>query len=127
MSATALPSHLHDSDQLVDFGEEVLIVDDDTEFRVLLAARVDSLGADVREAASVAEAIAAFETGHVDVVLSDHSMPRGSGLNLLSYLVARGFSGRFVLMSGDLSPETARLARAQGALAISKWDLLGYL
>jgi DNA-binding NtrC family response regulator len=127
MSATAHPSSALDSNKLVDHGEEVLIVDDDDEFRTLLAARLEALGADAREAATVVEAIDAVESRHVDVVISDHSMPGASGLNLLSYLVGRGFVGRFVLMSGDLSPETARVARAQGALAISKWDLLGYL
>jgi DNA-binding NtrC family response regulator len=127
MSAIAQLPRALDSDRLVSFGEEVLIVDDDAGFRTVLATRMDALGAGVREAASVADAIAALERTHVDVVISDHSMPLASGLNLLSYLVGRGFPGRFVLMSGDLSPEVAWLARAQGALAISKWDLLGYL
>jgi DNA-binding NtrC family response regulator len=127
MSATAHTPRALDSDRLVDDGEEVLVVDDDAEFRLLLARRLEALGADAREAASVVEAIDTLEGRHVDVVISDHSMPRASGLNLLAYLVRRGFAGRFVLMSGDLSPETARLARAQGALVVSKWDLLGYL
>ena len=127
MSATAHTPRPLDSDRLVDHGEEVLVVDDDAEFRLLLAQRLEALGADASEAASVVEAIDTVESRHVDVVISDHSMPQASGLNLLSYLVRRGFTGRFVLMSGDLSPETARLARAQGAFAISKWDLLGYL
>lgn len=112
---------------VVGAGQDVLIVDDDDEFRQLLAARIEALGAYVSQASSVFEAIDRFEASSADLVISDYSMPQATGLNLLAYLSARGFTGHFVLMSGELSRETASLARSQGADAISKWDLIGYL
>jgi CheY-like chemotaxis protein len=80
-------------------GEDVLLVDDDPLSRAAVAARLERAGAHVEQAAGVAEAIDAVERRHVDVVLCDCSAPRGTGVNLRSYLTRRGFRGRFVLFS----------------------------
>jgi DNA-binding NtrC family response regulator len=125
MSITVSPQL--ESGLFVDLGEEVLVVDDDPVFRQLLAARIEARGAHVSVASSVYDAIVAVEAGHIDLVISDNSMPGGSGLDLLAYLVTRGFAGRFVLMSGELPLESAQQAWDDGCAAISKWDLIGYL
>jgi len=102
----------------------VLVVDDDDAFRALVTTHLERAGAEVHRAASVAEAIGVVETRHVDVVVCDYSMPQAPGTSLLAYLTRRGFPGSFVLTSAELPPEAAAEAWAQGADAISKWDLL---
>jgi DNA-binding NtrC family response regulator len=105
-------------------GDEVLVVDDDGVFRHVVAERLADHGAFVEEEGSVAGAIAALERRDVDVVLCDLRMPGATGLDLLAYLVGRGFAGRFVLMSSDLPAEAAVAAWARGARCVTKWDLM---
>jgi two-component system response regulator len=124
MSVTADRSRRSLLDHPAATGEVVLVVVDDDAFRALVTARLERAGADVHRAASVAEAIDVVESRHVDVVVCDYSMPKAPGTSLLAYLTRRGFPGRFVLTSAELPPEAAAEAWAQGAEAISKWDLL---
>jgi CheY-like chemotaxis protein len=112
------------SEMWVGNGDAALVVDDDATFRGFVAEYLETMGADVAQAGGVREALDAFEHRHVDVVVCDYSMPGLVGTDLLAYLTARGFRGRFVLMSADLPPQAAEEAHAQGARTVSKWDLL---
>jgi signal transduction histidine kinase/CheY-like chemotaxis protein len=64
-------------------GIRVLVVDDDSEARVLFATVLKGAGAQVTCVASAQDAIAAFEGAAYDVLLSDIEMPEVDGYALL--------------------------------------------
>jgi CheY-like chemotaxis protein len=105
-------------------GDSVLAVDDDEGIRRLLGILLRRHRGPVTIVSSVAEAIDVLEVAPVDVIVSDHSMPQATGLNLLAYVRARGLPSRFVLTSADPPPEVARAARAAGAEVVTKSDLV---
>jgi CheY-like chemotaxis protein len=106
-------------------GTAVLVVDDDPAMRDLVALRFHLLGYPVETACSVPDAIAELETGRIGAVVSDHAMPRATGLELLSYVRRRRLLIPFVLMTGVLTPELEEAALEGGAAtALDKRDLL---
>ncbi|MBI5257106.1 MAG: transporter substrate-binding domain-containing protein [Burkholderiales bacterium] len=88
----------------------VLLVDDDDVSRVLMADVLRGEGHAVTEAATVAQALAAWHEARPDLVLSDRHLPDGDGLQLLQQLAglaqAAGRAVRLVLCSGS-EPEAA--------------------
>ena len=77
-------------------GMRVLAVDDEPDWRELLAHILGAVGADARIAASAAEAIQIFEGWRPDVVLTDIAMPGTDGYGLLASIRGRGGAGRAV-------------------------------
>jgi two-component system CheB/CheR fusion protein len=71
------PSH-----HLLD-GTRVLVVDDEADAREALVGLLERYGAEVRSAASVAEAMAALEKALPDVLISDIGMPGADGYELI--------------------------------------------
>ena len=61
----------------------ILIVDDEVHMRAILAANLQQDGHFVIEAAGVAEAKKAIAENEYDVIITDHKMPDGSGLDVL--------------------------------------------
>jgi two-component system response regulator GlrR len=107
-----------------DLPETVVLVEDDAGLRELLALRLGRLGYQVRAAECVADAIPLLESGPADAVLSDHTMPGASGLDLLAYVNCRRPELPFVLMSGDVTPEIEAAAWSHGAIGVvAKNDL----
>ena len=70
-------------------GLRVLVVDDDQDTRELVSALLDTSGARVRTAASVAEALQIFERWPPDVLVSDLGMPEQDGYALIREVRAR--------------------------------------
>ncbi len=62
---------------------KILIVDDEIHMRAILATNLQQDGHLVIEAAGVAEARKAIAENEYDVVITDHKMPDGSGLDVL--------------------------------------------
>src|SRR6266446_220269 len=60
----------------------ILIVDDDSTSRILLSATLKKLGHQVTAASSAEEVLAALESGHVPLLISDLVMPGLNGLDL---------------------------------------------
>jgi signal transduction histidine kinase/ActR/RegA family two-component response regulator/HAMP domain-containing protein len=87
-------------------GHRVLLVDDDAALRETLTEELEAAGAEVRSAASVAEAQTLLDAGPwATVLLSDICLGAGlSGLALAQAVAARHEAPRVVLMSG-LPPE----------------------
>src|ERR1044072_9706288 len=96
-------------------GIRVLIVDDDRDMRDALQYLLDSYGAEVRTAASAAEALAALEHSRPDVLLSDVAMPGESGYDLMRKIAAS--EGRDAAPAAALSsyPKEADREQAVGA------------
>ena len=70
------------------FGTTVLVVDDDEDTRELLVSVLTTAGAQVREAASAAEALTAAVDDPPDVFISDIAMPGQDGHMLLETMTA---------------------------------------
>jgi signal transduction histidine kinase/ActR/RegA family two-component response regulator len=70
-------------------GVRVLVVDDEPDTRNLLARVLQQCGAIVGTAASAAEALAAFEAGPPDVLVTDIGMPGEDGYALIRKIRAR--------------------------------------
>jgi PAS domain S-box-containing protein len=69
-------------------GLQVLVVDDDAEARELVATALKRMGAQVRTASSVAEALADVGSHPPSVIVSDLEMPGGDGYQLIRSLRA---------------------------------------
>jgi CheY-like chemotaxis protein len=65
-------------------GLHVLIVDDNADFREVLASSFDQYGALVTRASSSRAALALLRRTRVDVIVSDLSMPGEDGLTFVS-------------------------------------------
>jgi CheY-like chemotaxis protein len=69
-------------------GLRVLVVDDEPDTRELLAAVLDSCGAQVIQAATAAEAFEQVEHARADVLVTDIGMPGEDGYSLLARIRA---------------------------------------
>jgi len=96
-------------------GIDVLVVEDDADFRASVAMLVKREGHETREAATLAAARAAIAARKPDVVLLDLGLPDGSGLDLLADGEATA-SSEIVVMTGDTAVESAVAALREGAL-----------
>ncbi|MHC5057689.1 MAG: response regulator [Planctomycetota bacterium] len=100
----------------------VLVVDDSTTMRKLIARCLDSIGdedLEILEAADGMHALAAIsdETGGVDLILCDMNMPRVNGLSLLRSLRSTPEFRRipFILVTGDVAGNSTEQALREGA------------
>ena len=64
-------------------GVRVLVVEDEPDTRELVATVVERLGAEVRAFGTAEEALAAFEAFAPDIVVSDLSLPRIDGWEMI--------------------------------------------
>lgn len=92
----------------------LLVVDDEFLIRWSLRNRLAAAGYIVIEAATAAEARAAFARG-CDMVLLDVLLPDGNGMDLLKEFRERRPESRVILISAHGTAEVADRARAQGA------------
>jgi PAS domain S-box-containing protein len=96
-------------------GVRVLVVDDEEDARDLMATVLRQRGAIVTTAGDVAMALAAFDEGRPDVVVSDIGMPGRDGLDLVRELRARwNERASYVAISGFASAEEVERALAAG-------------
>ena len=70
----------------------VIVVDDDDDTRIVITAALRTCGADVRPAASVAQACRLVDERLPDVLITDIAMPQEDGFALLDYV--RSHSGK---------------------------------
>jgi CheY-like chemotaxis protein len=106
-------------------SRSVLVVDDDPEFRGLARRLLADSGLTVvREADSVATAVAAARRFEPSAILIDVELPDGDGLTLARELAALPWRPRVVLTSIDGDITTTDEAWHAGALAfVKKADL----
>lgn len=97
---------------------QILVVEDNPQYRALLVARLEALGVATVDVADLDAAIEALERERFDLVLTDHQLPRGSGLDLLAYVARRFPELPRVLMSADVDAEL----RTRAALADAVHD-----
>jgi len=94
----------------------VLVVDDDPGLLTVLSLCLHAEGCEVREAVAASEALEKLD--RVDVVVVDQRMPAMSGTELIAAARARGYTCRFLVISGKQgAQEEAAEAGAEGFLA----------
>lgn len=96
----------------------VLIADDDTEIRQLVAEYLGAHGFETVEAANGLEALLCVKRRRPDAVVLDLNMPRLGGLEALKRIRAFAPSTRVVVYSGTLQPDVERQALELGAAAV---------
>ena len=79
----------------------VLVVDDNDDFRLLVATILTADGFQVVTANSVGSALSCVRDHAISAVVSDYHMPELSGLDLYDGLRRLGLSPFFILMSAD--------------------------
>ncbi|HTN77068.1 MAG TPA: sigma-54 dependent transcriptional regulator [Pirellulaceae bacterium] len=94
---------------------DLLLVDDDAEFRDTIARRFRRRGVSVHEAASGEEALGLAERRQFDVAIFDLVMPGMSGVELLEKFRAHHAECEVILLTGQGSIETAVQAMKLGA------------
>lgn len=70
-------------------GVSILVVEDDNDTRELLRILLQSDGGNVRAAASVQEALSAYDQSPPDVIVADIGMPEYNGYTLIGRVRAR--------------------------------------
>ena len=94
---------------------DLLIVDDDQEFRETLSARFTRHGFQVQSAANGEQALALAARRNFDVAIFDMMMPGMSGLELLKHFKTDHADCEVILLTGQGSIETAIEAMKLGA------------
>ena len=82
----------------------ILIVDDYADIRACLRTMLEDAGHIIVEAGSGQEALHAWSATHPDLVITDHSMPGMSGVELIRALGQRQPEVKGILMSADQVP-----------------------
>jgi len=94
----------------------ILIVDDETDFRLLLLEALEASGYDVEGAANGVEAVECIRRKHYALVFTDLNMPGGiSGLDLLKMVQQEDPKTFCILMTGYATTESAIQALKRGA------------
>lgn len=96
-------------------SNDLLVVDDDDEYRQTLVQRLERRGYRVSEAGDGAAALAQLERRQFSVVITDLMMPGISGLELLEKLKAADPECEVIMLTGGASVETAVKAMKLGA------------
>ncbi|MCU0453349.1 MAG: sigma-54 dependent transcriptional regulator [Bacteroidetes bacterium] len=93
----------------------ILVVDDESAQREMLAGHLKDLGYKVHMASSAAEALAKLDRDTIDLVLTDHRMPGATGLDLLRDLKKRNPDTSVVVMTAYGTVDGAVAAIKGGA------------
>lgn len=85
----------------------ILIVDDESNQRLMIEQALRSLGDDWQfsTAASGREALAALEGPHPDLIITDYHMPLMNGIELIQHIRAKSQCTRIILITAYSSPE----------------------
>ncbi|NUO51288.1 MAG: response regulator [Polyangiaceae bacterium] len=105
-------------------SHQVLVVEDDEDFRFLVANALRERGHDVLEAPNGGFALRSWfgsdSSAMPDVIVSDLRMPGLSGLGLLTLLRGEEWHGLFVLITAFPEDSTYERAKELGAVVVAK-------
>ena len=93
----------------------VLIVDDETNLRKVLAATLKREGYDVVQAADGEQAVEIFDQGGIDIVVSDLVMPKMGGFEVLKHVLEKAPEVPVILITAHGTVDSAVQAIKTGA------------
>jgi len=93
----------------------VLVVDDDRDVLQLIVEELESAEVAIKTAGEVTAALGTIVQGGITAVISDISMPGGTGLDLLSRVRATGRNTPFLFLTGNAKREYILQAMHLGA------------
>jgi DNA-binding NtrC family response regulator len=99
-------------------AKSILIVDDEVDLRDILSMHFDAHGFRVATAGGGDEALALVAASPFDIVLSDISMPKGDGMQLLKAIRERGAPRPLVMLMTGFAEVTVETAKQAGAVAL---------
>jgi CheY-like chemotaxis protein len=90
-------------------GKTLLVVDDESDLRDIVASELEFLGAEVHQAENIVAAQKLINQHHIDLIISDIRMPGGTGIDLLNIVKAKNESAPMILITGfaDITTEDA--------------------
>ena len=94
---------------------QILVVDDELSLREFLEILLKREGHQVRLARDAIDAVARLKEEPVDLVLTDLRLPRGSGMDVLTWVAKNAPSTQVVMMTAFATTETAVDAMKAGA------------
>ncbi len=94
---------------------EILLIDDEDDFRNMTARSLRKRGVNVTEAASANEALKLIQSQVYDVAVCDLNMPVMSGIELLKEMKQSGSDLEIVMLTGAATVQTAVEAMKLGA------------
>lgn len=97
-------------------SRQILLVDDEAEFRTAIASILEGAGHVVVQAADGAAALATLKSRSFDLLITDVVMPDRDGLDLIRSLPAEGRPKVLAISGGSTMLPAAYTLRASGAL-----------
>jgi CheY-like chemotaxis protein len=97
----------------------VLVIEDDPQFRMTLAAYLEDSGYTVLEASDGLEGLEVFDRARPDIVLTDLRMPKLDGLGVIAAVKARSPSTPVIAFTGTRDP-----LAGENALRLGAWGCL---
>ncbi len=98
----------------------ILLVDDEEEFVVTVAERLNMRGIDADWATNAEDALAMAREKHYDLAVLDVKLPRTSGLELREWLARDNPGMKFIFLTGHGSAEDYRVGAAGAAHYLGK-------
>lgn len=93
----------------------ILVVDDDSNYRMILTDYLNNKGYNVRSAPSAEEAIAILEKDYFNLIISDLKLPGKSGIDLLNIVKSKANDVEVIILTAYGSIDTAVTALKIGA------------
>src|SRR5262245_48852985 len=106
-STTKGGTALHSVLPAVPERRRVLVVDDEPQIRRAYVRILSRAGFEVTTSATATDALVEIEAGEVDLVVTDISMPRTSGLDLLARIRERDAELPVIIVTGGPTMESA--------------------
>lgn len=90
-------------------GKTLLVVDDESDLRDIVASELEFMGANVFQAENIIVAQKILSQHPVDLIISDIRMPGGTGIDLLNIVKAKNAMAPVILITGfaDITTEDA--------------------
>lgn len=99
-------------------GHTILVVDDETDLRDIVASELEFMGAKIFQAPNVETAQNILSKNSVDLVVSDIRMPGASGIDLLKYVKSRDVNVPPMILITGFADITTEDAFGNGAEAL---------
>ncbi len=117
MEHPGINPHQCDKNEVSQKGKElaILVVDDEVGFRNLLKWELESCGMIVDTAENGVQALKIARQKHIDVVVTDVTMPEMNGIKFLEFLKKSMPRTQVIVVTGFGAIETAVYAMQQGA------------